>query len=106
VAGVAPQLRHTIYMSASAKKRHGVPANRATYDPPRAGPVHPAREVSRIRDRRLNPQRATLQRGQAGSDMDRKQSGLGIDRQGIVLLLLVAIIGLALAGAILWMELR
>jgi hypothetical protein len=38
--------------------------------------------------------------------MDRKQSGLGIDRQGIVLLLLVAIIGLALAGAILWMELR
>ena len=38
--------------------------------------------------------------------MDRKQSGWGIDRQGIVLLLLVAIIGLVLAGCVLWVELR
>jgi hypothetical protein len=38
--------------------------------------------------------------------MDHKQSSLGIDRQGVVLLLMVAIIGLALAGSILWMALR
>jgi hypothetical protein len=38
--------------------------------------------------------------------MDRKQSGRGIDRQGIVLLLLVAIIGLAIASAVLWVEFR
>jgi hypothetical protein len=42
----------------------------------------------------------------AGSDMDHKQSGLRIDRQGVVLLLMLAIIRLTLAGAVLWMELR
>jgi hypothetical protein len=41
-----------------------------------------------------------------GNGMDQNRFGLGIDRQGVVLLLMVAIIGLALATAVLWMELR
>jgi hypothetical protein len=38
--------------------------------------------------------------------MDQNRFGLGIDRQGVVLLLMVAIIALALATAVLWIELR
>jgi hypothetical protein len=38
--------------------------------------------------------------------MDQNRFGLGIDRQGVVLVLMVAIIGLALATAVLWMALR
>jgi hypothetical protein len=38
--------------------------------------------------------------------MDQNRFGLGIDRQAVVLLLMVAIIALALATAVLWMELR
>jgi hypothetical protein len=38
--------------------------------------------------------------------MDQNRFGLGIDRQGVVLLLMVAVIGLALATAVLWMEMR
>jgi hypothetical protein len=38
--------------------------------------------------------------------MDQNRFGVGIDRQGVVLLLMVAIMGLAFATAVLWMELR
>jgi hypothetical protein len=47
-----------------------------------------------------------LRPGAAGSGMDQNRFGLGIDRQGVVLLLMVAIIALALATAVLWIELR
>jgi hypothetical protein len=38
--------------------------------------------------------------------MDQNRFGLEIDRQAVVLLLMVAIMGLALAGAVLWKGLR
>ena len=47
-----------------------------------------------------------LRPGAAGSGMDQNRFGLGIDRQAVVLLLMLAIMGLALATVVLWMELR
>jgi hypothetical protein len=38
--------------------------------------------------------------------MDRKRPSLGIDRQGVALLLIVVIIGSVLVGAALWAALR
>lgn len=38
--------------------------------------------------------------------MNRNRWGLGIDRQGVVLLLMATVLALALIGSVLWAELR
>ena len=38
--------------------------------------------------------------------MNQNRWDLGIDRQGVVLLLMAAILALALVGSVLWVELR